>query len=476
MFPQSRLDGVPLLKAEFNEKVEVVRQSSIWRAIQPYTRFLQRTSPSANQKPQHPTAWLDGLRGVAAFFVFIYHFQHEFHKAYNWGYGGANPDKTGFVDHRLIQLPIIRLIFTGGPMVSIFWVLSGVSLSLKPIQLARSQDWARFFDTMFSSVFRRMLRLYIPVFVVQICVLLATLLGFYNHSFELSQDWPFAGTNEMRHEVFASATAQISDWWKEMWKFLNPFAPYRPKYDPHLWTIPLEFRNSIILFATLVGYAKLRPRVRMTLAGLLYTYLAVIDQGDVGLFIAGMGCAEFLVILDENKGLLPTSQGTSQLKQSKRSRISWTVIYVFGLWLLSWPAWGGERTAGYETIQALTPSFINSPEMTYSRLGAAIALLGLCGASYLRVPFETSLAVYLGKISFPLYIIHGPICHMIGEALVPFFWSFTGNETEIRYELGVCLAFMVVAVIVIWLADVVMRVVDTPSVRFGRTLQSRWSL
>ncbi|KAF2113964.1 acyltransferase 3 [Lophiotrema nucula] len=431
---------------------------------------------SAPAKPAHPTAWLDGLRGIAAFFVFIYHYQHEYHKAYNWGYGGANGEKAGVEDHRLIQLPIIRLIFTGGPMVSIFWVLSGVSLSLKPIQLARSQSWDKFFDTMFSSVFRRMLRLYIPVFAVQSCVLLATLLGFYNHAHDLAKEWPFYGTNEKQFEVYDSNLGQIADWLATMWKFANPFAPHRPKYDVHLWTIPLEFRNSIILFATLVGYAKLRPRIRIVMTTLLYFYLALIEQGDVGLFIAGMGCAEFLIILDENAKRLPSFEHATDGKQSKRSQLLWTGLFVVGLWLLSWPAWGGERTPGYATIQALTPSFIKSCEMTYSRLGAALALLGLCGAAFLRTPFETPLAIYLGKISFPLYIVHGPVNHVIGEAIVPFFWRITGNESLFAYETGVVLAFAVCAAIVVCLADLVMRVVDQPSVRFGRTLQNKWSM
>ncbi|KAF2264235.1 hypothetical protein CC78DRAFT_251544 [Lojkania enalia] len=449
---QGGLDAAPLLRAEFDEKLEGFRQSSV--------------------------AWLDGLRGIAAFFVFIYHFQHEYHKAYNFGYGGAGPDKHGLEDHWLIQLPIIRLIFTGGPMVSVFWVLSGISLSLKPIKLARSQSWDKFFDTMFSSVFRRMLRLYIPVFFVQVCVLLATLFGLYNNAHRLSKDWPFYGTNEVQHEVKDSAVAQIADWSLTMWKFLNPFVPIRPKYDVHLWTIQLEYRNSIVLFATLIGYAKLKAHIRVYLTIALYAFLVLIEQGDVGLFIAGMGCAEFLLILDErSKKPLPSPTTDSfPDTQSRRSRFSWAIVYVLGLWLLSWPAWGGERTPGYGTIQALTPSFIKSAELTYQRLGAAVTLLGLCGAPFLRVPFEHPLSVYLGKISFPLYIVHGPINHIVGEALVPFFWDLVGDESLVRYEFGVFLAWIVCAVLVVWSADVVMRVVDGPSVRFGRWLQNRWAV
>jgi peptidoglycan/LPS O-acetylase OafA/YrhL len=115
---------------------------------------------------------------------------------------------------------------------------------------------------------------------------------------------------------------------------------------------------------------------------------------------------------------------------------------------------------------------VQNKEVTIQRIGAALTLLGLCGSEYLRKPFSTSLSVYLGKISFPLYIVHGPITHILGIRLVPFFWSIVGDTTLFQYEVGFILAFIFQAVIVVWVADIVMRTIDTPSVRFGRKLQN----
>jgi peptidoglycan/LPS O-acetylase OafA/YrhL len=115
---------------------------------------------------------------------------------------------------------------------------------------------------------------------------------------------------------------------------------------------------------------------------------------------------------------------------------------------------------------------VKNTEVTIQRIGAAVVLLGLCGSEYLRKPFATPLAVYMGKISFPLYIVHGPITHIIGLRLVPFFWSIVGDTTLFQYEAGVILAFVLQAALVVWVADIVMRTIDTPGVRFGRTLQN----
>jgi peptidoglycan/LPS O-acetylase OafA/YrhL len=183
-----------------------------------------------------------------------------------------------------------------------------------------------------------MLRLYLPVLAVQLCVLLATLLGLYDHAFELAKDWPFSGTNEQQHKKQDSAFATITDWSRSMWNAANPFSPKRPDYDPHLWTISLEFRNSIVLFVTLMGFSKLRPRIRVWLTLALYFYLVVIEQGDAALFIAGMACAEFLVRRDEKVKQLPTTEKADAENQSIGAKAIWTFVYVIGLHLLSIPA------------------------------------------------------------------------------------------------------------------------------------------
>jgi peptidoglycan/LPS O-acetylase OafA/YrhL len=308
---------------------------------------------------------------------------------------------------------------------------------------------------------------------------MANLIGLFDYAFELHEDWPFAGTKEKQQKKMETKWGQLGDWTKEMWKFMNPFTPIRPGYDSHLWTIQYEFRNSIVLFAALVGVAKLKPRIRLGLVSALYLYCVVVEQGDIALFLAGIVLAEFLLIRDDSKKTLPSAEAAKPEKEGKQSlqaKAAWTVVLIIGLHLLSYPAWNYKTSWGYVTITQLTPSFIGNVELSWQRVGAAVLLLALCGSDYLRKPFSTPLAVYLGKISFPLYIIHGPIVHILGYRLVPLFWNIVGNATLFQYELGLVLAFLVQMVVVVWLADLVMRTVDTPSVRLGRTLQTWWSV
>jgi peptidoglycan/LPS O-acetylase OafA/YrhL len=400
-----------------------------------------------------------------------------FHRAYEIGYASNNGDN----DHWLIQFPFLRLIPNGQTQVGTFFVLSGVSLSLRPLKLARAHSWDGFFDAMFSSVFRRALRLYLPILAVQSCVLVLTCLGAFNNAHRLRYAWPYGGTNEVMHVVFTSNWEQIEDWLKTMWAFANPFMfPNRPVYDIHLWTIPVEFRNSIILFATLVGLSKLRSRVRIILAVMLWGFSIACNQGETALFMAGMAIAEYILIREEAEdAMLPmTTLGDTQTRIRKSlRRVGWCVLCVFGLHLLSWPMSKSETSLGFATIDSMTPRFITTRSGDlWERLGATIFIFALSGCDLLRRPFETPFAIYLGKISFPLYIVHGPLNHMLGLSLVEMFRGVIGMETFVAYEVCVVLAFCFNAVVVVWVADIVMRLVDKPSVSLGRALQKRWSV
>jgi peptidoglycan/LPS O-acetylase OafA/YrhL len=454
--------------------LEAIASKACRRSI--ITSLIPSFLNNPKNRKVHPTSWLDGVRGYASLFVFLFHFQHAFNFIWLVGYGSED---RGGNNYGIVQLPIIRLAYAGQANVAIFWVLSGMSLSLKPIQLARSKSWDKFLDTMFSAIFRRGMRLYIPVLFVQICVVIAACLGFYDYAWATSQDWPFEGVNEAQFEVFPSCIAQIQDWVATMLELLNPFKHTFPKYDIHLWTIQREFQYSIILFVALVGFAKLRPRIRVTLTAALFAYCMKIGEGDIALFIAGMGLAEFLQIRTDYSEQLPSVEKLPEENHSLTAL--WSVLLYIGLHLLSWPYEGADTSPGYIALSNAFTDFNSEEDQRQiigdqcRRMGAAVFLFALCGCEWFRKPFMTNTALYLGRISFPLYIIHGPINHIIGHRMVEFFWNFTGNQTPFTYAFGISMAFIICAAIVIWLADIVSRVIDAPSVRFGRFVQEKWS-
>jgi hypothetical protein len=95
--------------------------SSYIPTIQQGFRFSRALLPSfllTNDVPSRSveirsTAWLDGLRGWASLIVFFYHFSYSFH---NWVVPGYGVDGQ---NHKLLQLPFLRLIAAGPAMVSL---------------------------------------------------------------------------------------------------------------------------------------------------------------------------------------------------------------------------------------------------------------------------------------------------------------------------------------------------------------------
>lgn len=119
----------------------------------------QRLESQDKYLGQRSTAWLDGLRGVASFFVFIYHYIYAYCPQHEFGYDGA-------FHTNLIQLPILRLLYAGPAMVKIFFVISGFALAWKPMKLLKgpaSNRNEKLLNVLSSSILRRYPRLYLPI-------------------------------------------------------------------------------------------------------------------------------------------------------------------------------------------------------------------------------------------------------------------------------------------------------------------------
>ena len=196
--------------------------------------------------------------------------------------------------------------------------------------------------------------------------------------------------------------------------------------------------------------------------------------------MAGMGIAEFMLIQEEaDKSPIRTTRATTFVlwfKHPTSQVFLWFIMCFVGLHWLSYPSWNADQAPGYRTLVRLTPSHQGAIEYFWQRLGAVIFLFALSGSEFLRRPFQMPVILYLGKISFPLYIVHGPMNHTLGLWLVSWLMRLTGADTFAGYECAVVLAFCIEAPVVVWLADLVMRTVDKPSVNFGRWLQDRWEV
>lgn len=77
----------------------------------------------------------------------------------------------------------------------------------------------------------------------------------------------------------------------------------------------------------------------------------------------------------------------------------------------------------------------------------------------------------MGRISYSLYIVHGPMIHTLGYAVFPLFWSVTGREDTWRHAVGFTAAYIVLVAVVVWVADLFWRTVDIPCIRLGKRFE-----
>ncbi|KAL2001503.1 hypothetical protein VTN02DRAFT_1669 [Thermoascus thermophilus] len=419
----------------------------------------------------HSIAALDGLRGWACLLVFNFHFlfTYTWTVAVGWGF-----DENNFGIH---QLPFIHMLVSGHIMVAIFFVISGYVLSHKPLRMIRSKNWERAFTALASSTFRRGLRLYIPSIVGIFIVFLAVRMGVYDYSHRvIKAGLTITGTNEQHPPIMKTFTAQFWDWYHTVVKLMDPWhwELYYNNYNPHLWTIPVEFRSSMVLFVTILATSRLRTAVRMTLLSCIIYFCARWGRWDVVLFLCGMFLAEVDLIngiwdgpdLNEkpsNGGLLMRTWG----------RAVWICVFIFGLYVGSSPNTGVKFTPGYKWLANVTPKTYPEPHRFPHTIGAVTIVWSINNSRDIQKLFTNRLSQYLGRISFAFYIVHGPILHSLGYSIMPSIWEFTGKETNAQYCAGFLIGWLICLPVCLWAGDVFWRAVDIPSVKFARWLEGK---
>ncbi|KAJ5173042.1 hypothetical protein N7492_005635 [Penicillium capsulatum] len=443
--------------------------------------FLQKHVGGVAPEPAklHAIAALDGLRGWACLLVFNFHllFTYTWQVSIGWGFAGGN-----FGIH---QLPFLHLFISGHIMVAIFFVLSGYVLSYKPLKTIRGHSFEQTFTVLASSTFRRALRLYIPPFVGLASVFVAVRMGLYNYSWVVIREGhTILGTNEEHPPVFRTASDQFWDLYSTVARLINVFDYnlFYNNYNPHLWTIPVELRCSIILFLTILATSRLKTVFRMSLVANLMWFSSRYGRWDVILFLAGMLMAEIDLINGTwERPVIPAANaGDDKIHLTHGGRIMvnisrrtvWIIVFVLGLYFGSSPNLGFKWTPGYMWLWHYTPSTYGEPHRFPQAIGAALIVFSINHSPDIQKLFTAPLSQYLGKISFAFYIVHGPILHALGYALMPNIWYYTGKESNFQFCFGLLIGYCILLPICICVGDFFWRYVDIPSVKFARWVES----
>lgn len=372
-------------------------------------------------------------------------------------------------DNYFAQLPILRLFYSGHVMVSLFFVISGFSISLKALKLARTKSYSAFADTMVSAMFRRALRLYVPCLVMLSVTFVLACCGAFDFMYALTKNnWPFLSSPLKVPEVHKTIFAQFKDFAQQVWYWSDPFnsrSPHIP-YGVQMWTIPVELQSSFVTFLTLVGTAKTRPKIRMSIITGLGLYFLYRKHPEATQFLAGTLLAELYLIRNERAVAAP-----SRKEETQTQKIQASLLFILGLFLASYPPRRAEHGTFSAPLVYLASFLVPDPGQNlnfYVTIAGVLLVYITSRSPFLQSFFTTSLARYLGKISFGFYLVHQALINWFGYRSILFFWTFTGHDTLFRYELGLIITWVFQTAATIWAGDLFWRYVDAPTVGFTK--------
>ncbi|KAI3324616.1 hypothetical protein HD806DRAFT_493108 [Xylariaceae sp. AK1471] len=378
---------------------------------------VPNTSPKRKSGRLHATSYLDGLRGLAALIVCVCHYTEANHPYLTTSYG-VFPNPALAFESSWIQLPFIRILYSGRPMVHVFFVISGFALSVKALSAIRVRDFEKCHATLASAAFRRPLRLCGPPFVSMVFIL-----------FFVRAGWLY--------EALPTLREQLDDWiaavyyhviWPWSWE-----AHLYPPYNVNLWTVPVELCHSMLLFLMVLALSRVRAAVRISCAVTSIVYCIHCGKWAASEFITGMVLAEAHLMsiqkgCDEPLSLSfptlysrgPQGRNLEAFERKQRSSIIRRVefilhitILIAALFVAGWPNVDSTRTPGIRHLVPYTPrAFDRNDPQAPQKFWFAIASVGIvwsCGriAMVRSTILESRFAQYAGRISFAVYIVHG---------------------------------------------------------------------
>ncbi|OQX04703.1 MAG: hypothetical protein BWK73_35510 [Thiothrix lacustris] len=358
--------------------------------------------------------YLEGIRGWAALVVFIHHFLL-----------GFVPQRHGLIEGfipegNLKETPFF-LLLNGSAAVTVFFVLSGFVLSLF---LWENNDYV------FRSVIKRWPRL---ILLPLISVIFVYCLNEYHllyfkraavitHSSWMS-DFAYSTNKGMITEGFADAFLQGS---------LFTFFRGDASLNSSLWTMNIEFIGSIIVFAFVAICSTQTLKNTIILAIIISMIFFFNNSYYYSAFLLG--------------AILSKAHIGNKLEKIKNGMALRLALFTSIIFL------------GYVEPGTGFYTFMSHYGMDYVRIylhsfSAAVVVLYCLKSESMRRYLSSNASIFLGRISFPLYVIHVPILFSLSSLL------FINLIQALSYPISVALLF-IVSLIACFAVAYVLSIVD----------------
>lgn len=362
------------------------------------------------------TTWADGLRGIATLGVVASHLVLCF--ARSLARPCCGEDQT---TPKLFQRPVLRLIASGHSWVAVFLVLLGFVNALKPVKQIQSGQTEAALNSLNTAAFRRAFRLFLPCTLATSVAWLVCQLGFMENARNSDAWWLYTNTPPPS-PTWLQAIKDLLTALYRTWDFREGDVIYN---QPQ-WTMMFLLEGSMLVFATLLVVARLTSKWRTVILSLIAVWSTnwsfVIGDPLVGFTcLAGIVLAEFSL-----------SDVPAKLAQSR-----WCIFLAGWLWkvslvLMSVPydfadgsAWSKGLT--YFARQYFPHAASNEIPRAWGSIGAVMLVVGIILSPHARRLLSTGPLMWLGKISFPVFLLHP----LFMQTIMPIF-AFSQDQ---KYEI-----------------------------------------
>lgn len=373
---------------------------------------------------------LEGLRGVAAVAVVVFHGLSMFYPIFLYGtLSGLGLLQNSRFEDNLYGNPL-SVVVSGALAVAIFFVLSGFVLTVGFFNSGRAESIMRIAG-------KRYLRLMIPalasIFVTFMIVAL--------------------GLGALKLQVFdVTGSVWLRDLWPEMANILSAISQgvwgvffsstTDTSYNPVLWTMKFELLGSLLVFAVALIFGKAKHRwiiyALLIVATFKTWYLAFV----IGMILADLYAHKKFPFFMGNKNY------------------GWLVIALLvGIFLGGYPYSVPEGSV-YAALQ-LPGLGVSENHSMYLSIASALILVAVISLRPLSKFFSSKYISLLGKYSFSIYLIHMAVLFTAGAG------SFLLLYPYIGFHWAAGISIVVSLVVLVPVAYVFERYVDSPAIRIS---------
>lgn len=334
---------------------------------------------------------LDGLRGWAAIVVFFHHFLLAFLPKIH----GLLP--TDVKTDSLRETPLFVFV-NGTAAVTLFFVLSGFVLSLG---LWENKD-----KIIFSALKRWPRLILLPtISVLFVCVLANLNLFYFKEAATISQSawmnaFGFSSNGGVLNKEFGYALSQGT--------FFTFFRGDQ-SLNSSLWTMSIEFMGSLLVFAFVAICGRQRLRLAVSFAAIINLILFYHGGYYYSAFIFGAIISKAYIDGYFNHQVSPF------------------FIFFLGAISLLFLGYIEPGRGFYAFMDSHTQNYLR----IYIHIICSSMILYCCiNSSVVSFLMSCRLSRFLGRVSFPLYVIHVPVLFSFSAYL---FVYLSGNDYQHRF-------------------------------------------